>query len=367
MTTQTTRTTADLDRPPLNEAAAEEFAGRGIGIFNDAFIALLTSIGDQTGLFDVLAGLPPSTSAEIAEAAELNERYVREWLNGMTTAQFVLHDPETRRYWLPPEHAASLTTAAGAKNIGRMMAFVSLLGEVEPKIIERFRNGGGLSYADYPRFHEFMAASSAAVVDDALVDEILPLAPGIVERLLEGIDVLDIGCGRGHAINVMAKAFPASRFVGYDFSEEAIEHARGEATGLGVGNARFEVVDVARLDEDAAFDLVTAFDAIHDQADPAGALAGVRRALRPDGTFLMVDVKASSNVEDNIPLPWAAFIYTVSTMHCMSVSLGLDGAGLGTAWGHQLATSMLHEAGFSRVDLHEVETDPFNTFYVARR
>jgi SAM-dependent methyltransferase len=370
-TPQTTRTgppaaQPGVDVPAINEAAAQEFAGRAIEVFNHASVALLTSIGHQTGLFEALVGLPPSTSEEIADAAGLHERYVREWLNGMTTAQFVLYDSEAHTYWLPPEHALSLTTAGGAQNLGPMMAFVALLGEVEQPIIECFRNGGGLSYADYPRFHAFMAASSAAVVDDALLDETLPTAPGVVDRLREGIDVLDIGCGQGHAINVMAQAFPASRFVGYDFSEEAIDRARAEAADLGVANARFEVVDVAGLRETAAYDLVTAFDAIHDQADPTGALAGARRALRPGGTFLMVDIKASSNVEDNIALPWAAFVYTVSTMHCMSVSLGLDGAGLGTAWGRQLATSMLRDAGFTDIEVHEPETDPLNLYYVAR-
>lgn len=365
-TTPPTTTAGGPDRPPLNEAAAQEFAARGIEVFNHAFVALLTSIGHQTGLFEVLADLPPSTSEEVADAAGLNERYVREWLNGLTTAQFVLYDSGARTYWLPPEHALSLTRAGGAQNIGPMMAFVSLLGEVEQPIIECFRTGGGLSYADYPRFHEFMAASSAAVVDDALLDETLPLAGGVVDRLREGIDVLDIGCGQGHAVNVMAQAFPTSRFTGYDFSEEAIERARAEAAELGVANTRFEVVDVARLQETAAFDLVTAFDAIHDQADPAGVLAGVRRALRPGGTFLMIDIKASSNVEDNIAMPWGAFVYTVSTMHCMSVSLGLDGAGLGTAWGRQLATSMLRDAGFTDIEVHEPETDPINLYYVAR-
>jgi SAM-dependent methyltransferase len=127
------------------------------------------------------------------------------------------------------------------------------------------------------------------------------------------------------------------------------------------------VVDVATLDIHDGFDLVTAFDAIHDQAHPARVLDAVARALRPDGTFLMVDIRASSNVEDNLELPWAPFLYTASTMHCMSVSLGLDGDGLGTAWGEQLATSMLHAAGFANVDIRSVESDPFNSYYVCRR
>jgi 2-polyprenyl-3-methyl-5-hydroxy-6-metoxy-1,4-benzoquinol methylase len=350
---------------PLDAAAAEHFAGRTLEVFNDACIALMTSIGHQTGLFDTMVTLPPATSAEIAAASGLDERYVREWLNAMVTAHVVRYDAAARSYLLPAEHAACLTTAAGPENLARMMQYVALLAQVEQPIIECFRRGGGLSYADYPRFHQLMAEDSAAVADAALVDGILPLVPGLPDRLHDGIRVADVGCGSGHAVNVMAAAFPGSTFIGYDFSAEAIGAARAHAAETGLENARFEVLDVAALDETESFDLVTAFDAIHDQAHPATVLGNIARALRHDGTFLMVDIKASSNVEDNIALPWGAFLYTVSAMHCMSVSLGLGGDGLGTAWGEQLATSMLHDAGFASVEIKEVVEDPFNSYYVA--
>ena len=124
---------------------------------------------------------------------------------------------------------------------------------------------------------------------------------------------------------------------------------------------------MATLDRPDAFDVITAFDTIHDQAHPARVLATIARALRPSGTFLMVDIRAASAVEDNLELPWATFLYTVSAMHCMTVSLGLDGDGLGTVWGEQVATRMLHEAGFTDVAIHTVEGDTFNNYYVARR
>jgi len=166
---------------------------------------------------------------------------------------------------------------------------------------------------------------------------------------------------------VLAQTYPKSRLTGYDFSEDAIATARHEAESLGLTNARFEVLDVATLDAEATYDLVIAFDAIHDQAHPAAVLEGISRALRADGVFLMMDIKASSNVNDNLEVPWGTFLYTVSTMHCMAVSLGLDGDGLGTAWGEQLAVSMLHDAGFANVDVCELATDPFNNYYVARK
>lgn len=348
-------------------ARAEEFAERVISLFDGAAAALMISIGHHTGLFDTLSGLRPATSRDIADAAGLNERYVREWLNAMTMARIVEYDPEQRTYHLPAECAASLTRAAGPQNLAVLTTFIPMLGEVEPRILECFRNGGGLPYSAYPRFHETMAAVSSADVDGQLVDVLLPLAPDLVDRLRSGIDVLDIGCGRGHAVNTMARAFPASRFNGYDFSDEAVGWARDEAAEMGLTNVSFEVVDVARMPDAERYDLVTAFDAVHDQADPAAVLAAAYRALRPGGTLFMGDIKSSSNVEDNLAIPWSTFIYTVSTMHCMSVSLGLDGAGLGTGWGRQLATSMLSDAGFVDVAVNEVETEPFNLYYVARK
>lgn len=344
----------------------EEFAGHVLSVFDNAAAALMASIGHQTGLFDTMKDLPPSSAREIADAAGLNERYVREWLDAMTVARFVEYDPRSHAYVLPFDHAASLTRDAGPGNLAVMMPFIAMLAEVEQPIIECFRQGGGLPYEAYERFHEIMAANSAAAADTALIDIALPLADGLPDRLRGGIDVLDLGCGRGHAINVMARAFPNSRFTGYDFSADAIESARREVVEWEVTNARFDVVDVARIDEIDAYDLITAFDAIHDQAEPAEVLRRAARALRPGGTFLMVDFDASSNVEENFDIPWATFMYTVSTMHCMSVSLGLGGAGLGTAWGRQLAEKMLHEAGFADVDVQSIEQDPLNNYYIAR-
>jgi SAM-dependent methyltransferase len=349
----------------LDHVAVEAFGDRMVTVLNEACTALMLSIGHQTGLFDALAASGPVTSAELADRTGLNERYVREWLKAVTTAGVV--DLEGERYLLPPEHAAWLTTSAGPQNLARTMQFVAMLAEVEQDIVGCFRDGGGLSYARYPRFHALMSEDSAAVFDAALVDGIVPLVPGLAERLRAGIDVADTGCGSGHAINVLARAYPASRLTGYDFSDEAVRAGRAEAAALGLTNARFEVRDVAALDEPESFDLVTAFDAIHDQAHPARVLAAVARSLRPGGVFLMVDIKASSSVADNLDLPWAPFLYTVSTLHCMTVSLGLDGDGLGTAWGHELAMSMLHDAGFSEVEIREIEDDPFNSYYICRR
>ncbi len=358
-------TTIETTPAPTPDAAdPEEVAGRVVGILNDGAICLLASLGHELGLFETLTELPPATSTQVADAAGLDERYVREWLGGMVTAGFVQYVPADHTYYLCPDHAPFLT-GSGPDNLARTMRFISLMGLVQPKVVEAFRRGGGLSYDDYPGFHHLQAADSAAVNDASLLDTIIPLA-GVTDRLEQGIAVADIGCGEGHAINLLARAFPRSTFVGYDFSDQAIVTAREEAAGWGLTNARFEVLDVARLAEQSAYDLITTFDAIHDQAHPARVLANIRGALRPDGRYLMVDIKASSNLEDNVDLPWASFLYAASTVHCMSVSLGQGGDGLGTVWGIQTAERMLREAGFADVAVHDLEADPFNAYFVAR-
>src|SRR5208283_94052 len=203
---------------------------------------------------------------------------------------------------------------------------------------------------------------SGVVFDNALVDVVLPLVDGLIERLHSGADVADFGCGSGHAINVMAQAFPASRFTGIDFSDEAIAAGIQEAADRGLANATFESHNLPELDKVAAYDVVTVFDAIHDQAHPARVLENIYRALRPGGVLLMADIKASSRLEDNVGVPMSTYLYTTSLMHCMTVSLALDGAGLGAAWGTQLATAMLAEAGFDDVRVAEIESDPLNNY-----
>ena len=351
----------------LDQAKSEAFAERMIGILNDAALALVTSIGHRTGLFDVMAGLPPSTSQQIADAANLNERYVREWLGAMVVGRIVEHDPEDGTYYLPQEHAAWLTRAASPNNIAVTAQFIPVLGMVEDGIVESFKHGGGLPYSAFPRFHEVMAEDSGQTVVAALADHILPLVPGLIERLEEGIDVLDVGCGSGRALNLMARTFPNSRFSGYDFSEEAIARARAEAQEHGTTNVRFELKDAAALDEKASYDLITTFDAVHDQADPAAVLKGIADALREDGVYLMQDIAGSSHAHKNMNHPIGPLLYTVSTMHCMTVSLSQGGEGLGTMWGEEKAREMLEEAGFKEVEVKQLPHDFMNSYYIVTK
>ena len=241
------------------------------------------------------------------------------------------------------------------------------MAEVEQDVIACFRNGGGVPYERFPRFQQLMAEASAAVTDASLLRTTLPLVSGLPERLHTGIDVLDIGCGSGHAINVMAQAFPNSRFTGYDFSSSGIAAARAEAERLRLTNVTFEEKDLRSFHDEARYDLITAFDVIHDQAQPRQVLKSVAHALRPQGTFLMEDIAASSYVHENIGHPLGPYLYTISTMHCMTVSLALNGEGLGTVWGEQKARELLAEAGFTHVEVRHVPADVVNSYYIVTR
>jgi ubiquinone/menaquinone biosynthesis C-methylase UbiE len=351
----------------FDDAKAEAFGDRMMDMLNMGSLALMTSIGHRTGLFDTMAGMEPSTSRQIADASGLNERYVREWLGAMLTGGFVEYDPNPKTYSLPAEHAALLTRDASPDNIAAFAQYIPLLGSVEDGIVDAFKNGGGVPYSGFPRFQEVMAEDSGQSVVPALLSHILPLADGFVKRLESGIDVLDVGCGAGRALNIMAAQFPNSRFTGSDISEEGLELGRSEAATRGLSNLKFETGDATDLGYDQQFDLITTFDSVHDQAAPDKVLASIGKALRNDGLYLMQDIKASSEVQNNVDHPAGPFLYTISTMHCMTVSLAVGGAGLGTMWGRELALEMLAEAGFTNVEVKQLEHDFQNEYFLSRK
>ncbi|MGM0586561.1 MAG: class I SAM-dependent methyltransferase [Pseudomonadota bacterium] len=345
---------------------AEAFAERIAGLLDGAAVAVMLSLGHKTGLLDRMAILGPATSQEIADAAGLDERYVREWLAVMVTGGVVLWDPQARTYRLPPEHAACLTRGAPLGNLAVYAQTIPMIGACEETLLDRFRHGGGTRYDDYPCFHQFMAEDSEQTVVAALFDTILPLADGLTERLEGGADALDAGCGRGEALLALAQRFPRSRFTGYDLCADAVAHANARAREAGLSNIRFEQRDLSEFDERAAYDFIASFDAIHDQKDPQDVLRRYRRALRSGGTYLVQDIGGSEKLENNIGFPMASFLYAVSCAHCMPISLGQGGEGLGTMWGWETAERMLREAGFETVERTVLEHDPMNVWFVAR-
>lgn len=349
----------------LQGSHKKTFGNYMLDVFNHGMLSLMLSVGHQSDLFNIMSDMPPSSSGDIAKRAGLQERYVREWLGAMVTGKIVDYNPREKTYHLPPEHSAFLSQAAGPDNMARLCQYVPMLAQVEGDIIECFRKGGGVAYEKYPRLQTIMDEGARLNFDGALVERILPLSD-VVNKLKSGIRVLDIGCGQGHVVNLMARAYPLSAFSGYDLSKEAIEAARMEAADWGLKNTRFEVRDITRLDQPQTYDLITAFDVIHDQTQPRQVLKEVHDSLKPDGVFFMMDFQASSHVHENINHPAGPFLYTVSTMHCMTVSLAMGGEGLGTVWGEETAIEFLAEAGFTTRVRH-LDGDFLNNYYISRK
>ena len=356
--------------PRLDPDKAARFSERLLRALNDGALCLMISIGHRSGLFDALRDLPPGTSAEIAATTGLQERYVREWLGAMATGGVVEVEPSTGRYRLPPEHAAALTRASGADNMAVFAQYIPVLGAVEDQMLECFRKGGGVPYESYPRFHELMAEDSGQSVLSSLESHVLPLAEGLEDSLAKGLDALDVGCGRGRVFIRLAELYPASRFLGIDLSEEAVSDARAEAQRRGANNVRFLARDLSDFDRTAdpeAFDLVTTFDAVHDQGRPLQVLRGIHRTMRPDGLYLMQDIRASSRVYENLEHPIGTFLYTVSCLHCMTVSLAQGGEGLGAMWGEHLTREYLRRAGFREIQTQQLAHDIQNNWYLVRK
>ena len=347
----------------MDSGQRDAFAARMLGTLTGGALTLLISVGHRTGLFEA-AARGPATSAGLASRAGLSERYVREWLGAMVTGRLVSYDPATGEYVLPPEHACFLT-GDGASNIAPVAAMLRALGDLE----RCFAGGGGLPPAAFAP--HFAAAGSQPgetwrrIYDEQLVPGFLGAVPGLLARLTAGITVPDVGCGTGHAVTVAARAFPASRFLGVDINRQVLAAAGAERARLSLGNAAFAAGDAATLPARPRFDLITAFDAVHDQHSPQQVLRRVRAALAPGGMFLMVDTKFSSDLAGNVGNPLAALCYAISLLYCVPVSLDGRGAGLGAMWGTERASQMLAEAGFGQVELLD-SPRPQNCIYVCR-
>ena len=357
-------------RTDYDRQKADAFGARLLGTLNSGALCLMMSVGHRTGLFDVMSTSPPSTSEEIASRARLNERYVREWLGAMVTGGVVNVEPATLRFSLPAEHAAFLTHAAGADNMAAFTQYIALLGGVEDDIVECFKKGGGVPYSRFTRFHDVMAEDSGQSVLSSLESHVLPLVPNLTGRLAEGIRMLDAGCGRGKILNRLAALYPRSRFVGLDLSVDAIAYAMEEAARAGRDNIEFVTSDLTHFHETAepgAFDFITTFDAIHDQAQPLNVLTGIHRALRPDGVYLMQDISGTGHVHKDVDHPIGTFLYAVSCMHCMTVSLAQGGEGVGAMWGEEKTRDYLTRAGFRSITTHRLAHDIQNNWYVVTK
>ena len=347
-----------------------------IAILNYSALNLAMAVGYRTGLFDVLDTFDtPQTLQAIADKADLDSRYLKEWLSVMASGEIVAlssGEDGKNRYHLPKQHADFITRRAGNSNLGVYTQEIPLLTSCAMEaVIEGFTSGNGVTYDHYPQFQAFMSQLADAKHRQVLVDKFLPAVDGgrLIKHLQSGIRVCDLGCAEGVALMLMAEAFPNSKFVGIDISREAIETARSEASRQQLANLEFVMLDAATLKDNRefkdAFDYVTAFDAVHDQTRPLDVLLGIHHILAPGGLFSMVDIAARSDLADNLDHPMGPFLYTVSLMHCMPVGLVDGGLGLGMMWGREKAVEMLKKAGFKQVQVLEIPEDPFNLHYLS--
>jgi ubiquinone/menaquinone biosynthesis C-methylase UbiE len=349
---------------------AEKFAGEIIETLNKGSLALMISIGHRTGLFDIMSEMDSAAVNEISSKANLNERYVREWLGSMVTSRVISYDPDNETFSLPTEHASFLTRKAGADNLAVFAQYISVMGEVENEIVECFSKGGGVPYPKYSRFHEVMAEDSGQSVLLSLESHIIPLIPGLEDKLKKGIKVLDAGCGSGLILLKLAELFPNSKFTGMDLSQETTAKASKAAAEKDLKNLKFVQKDLTDFDTSAPekeFDFITTFDAIHDQAKPLNVLKGIYRALRDDGVYLMQEISGTGHLEKDIEHPIGTFLYTISCMHCMTVSLAENGEGLGAMWGEVKTREYLSKAGFRSIETNKLAHDIQNNWYVVRK
>ncbi|MDW5597114.1 class I SAM-dependent methyltransferase [Conexibacter stalactiti] len=350
----------------LDETRIEAFAGQIVTDVGATLGTALVTIGDRLGLYRAMADAQPVSAAELAARTSTHERYVREWLNAQAAGGYVTYDAECDRYVLPAEHAFVLADEQSPVALAGMFQSAAAAFEGRERVVERFRSGDGLGWHEH--HHDLFDGTGRAFGANYranLVAEWLPALDGVVERLTAGGYVADVGCGHGVATILMAQAFPASTFVGYDYHLASIEAARAAAAEAGVEDrVSFEV---ARADDypGGGYDLIAFFDSLHDLGDPVGAAARASSALAPDGTCLIVEPFAGDSIAENLT-PLGRSYYGFSTLVCTPGSLSQEGrAGLGTQAGERRLTEVLKAGGFTRV--RRAAETPFNLVLEAKR
>ncbi|MGH7916715.1 MAG: methyltransferase domain-containing protein [Candidatus Binataceae bacterium] len=351
---------------PLDWGKVKEFAGLMLNDLGAAMQSALTYIGDRLGIFRALAEAGPITCDDLATRTGLNQRYLREWLGAMTAAKYLTYDPASRRYTMPPEHAMILADENSPFFMGGFMQMTVPEISLAPRLLDAFRSGKGLPQSEYPpEVFEAIERGSAPMYQHQLLKKWLPAMPQVIEGLNRGGSALDVGCGSGRGVITIAKAFTNARVFGYDAHQGSVDRARANAQAAGVGDrATFEVVDCTRLPAEQ-FDFISTFDVVHDSVDPLALLRSIRNAIKPDGTYLMVEVNVSPNLEDNIN-PMGRMMYSASTLYCMTVSLAHGGAGIGALMGEPKARELCLEAGFKQFRRLPVK-DAFSVLYEVRR
>ena len=334
--------------------------------FGASMAVALAYVGDRLGIFRALAQGADLTTAEIAAQTGLNERYVREWAATMAAAGYLDYSPSDARFRMNPEQATVLanddTTFFTA---GAFQYAVACYRQLD-KLMSAFHHGGGVPFTDFgPEIVEAIERLFHVGYETWVADHWIPAVPHIHQKLEQGSEAAEVGCGAGQCLIPVALAFPKSRFSGYDVDAHSLERAREKARRAGIGDRlSFEQIAAESLPFKERFDLVMAFNCIHDMARPRAALAGIRRVLKPQGAFLWSEADVSDRLEDNLNT-FGRTLYGASTMHCLTVSLAQNGEGLGSAIGENLARSLAAEAGFATFEKLPVK-DPYHQVFLAR-
>ena len=347
----------------MDEAKLTEFLGKVVVDAGAALGSALVYVGDRLGLWKALAD-GPSTPEEVAKATGTNARIVREWLASQAAGGYVTYDPATGRFTLPEEHAAALAVEDSPANVQGFFQIIASVGRDLDKIIEMFKTGNGLGWGDH--HHDLFQGTERFFrpgYQANLVEAWIPALEGVEEKLRDGITVADVGAGHGISTILMAKAYPNSRFVGFDFHEPSVERARKLAAEEGVADR--VTFEVARAQDfpGTGYGLIAIFDALHDMGDPAGAVRHARQALADDGTILLVEPNAGDRLEENLNAVGRAF-YSASTVICTPSSLNEDGPGLGAQAGAARLRLLFDDAGFRTFRL--AAQTPFNMVLEAK-
>jgi SAM-dependent methyltransferase len=348
----------------INESKLNEFMGRAVGEIGAAMSATLVLIGDKLGLYKAMANAGPMTPGDLAKKTGTAERYIREWMANQAAGGYLTYDAAMAKYTLPEEQALALADENSPAFLPGAFQVIASLFMDEPKIAERFRSGAGLGWGEHDhRLFEGTERFFRPGYIANLTSNWIPALDGVEEKLRQGTKAADVGCGHGASTILMAKAYPKSEFIGFDYHEPSIKAARQRAKAEGVGDrCRFEV---ARSTDypGKGYGLVAHFDCLHDMGDPVGAARHVRETLAPDGTWMIVEPFAGDKVEDNLN-PFGRVFYAASTMVCVPASLAERGPALGAQAGEARLRQVVMSGGFTR--FRRATQTPFNLVLEAR-
>jgi SAM-dependent methyltransferase len=349
----------------LDNTKLEQFIGKTVGEWGAAMGAMLILVGDRLGLFKAMAGAGALTPEQLASRTGTHPRIIKEWLAAQAAGGYVTYDPKTETFSLPEEQALALTDEDSPAYVAGAYQVLASVFKDEEKIVQAFKTGKGLGWGDH---HHYLFEGTERFFRPNYVSNLtiswLPALEGVEAKLKAGgAKVADVGCGHGVSTFLMARAYPNSQFIGYDYHKPSIEWARKQANKEGLKNVTFEVAGATDYPGDD-YDLVALFDCFHDMGNPGGAARHIHSTLKKkNGTWMLVEPFANDKVEDNLN-PVGRVFFSASTMICVPASLNENGPALGAQAGEEKVREIAKSAGFS--EFRRATQTPFNLVFEAR-